>query len=444
MSSTGSISSEASIARSADKDDTSDSSLHLPDTEPTDDKEHVEGDESIADEAGRDEDASDKEQETSAAIDDAIASHNERTGLDEVSLEDSASSTTPQQLCLVADSILGSMFGVERAMLQLREYVKTENQDRKPIHQWARFEGYRGIDRAVANLDEAGAMFQDVHLPASFVKTYLSRATEMSLTVSKAAVFCMGAMNEQFTRYIEETSVSTDAEAKITEELRKLLKHGSKATYSVYAALDLLRNKLLIDESNQSRDIPIIEKLIAESEARLSASCESSWWTLAKVVLGAATSAVIALAAAHMYGTNGFSLALPADFNGTHYQVLSLVQRAQALTNLTGELYSIKIDDLAQHYKELELASESHGLRIDNLVEALGVPNEEGTYFSSMPKPGMGCTTRNDHSCVPEIMADANRQTEKLRSELEHMRKNMHRMDIRLMKRLDKVDKRSL
>jgi len=336
------------------------------------------------------------------------------------------------------------MSGVETAMLQLHEYVKTENQDRKPIHQWARFEGYRGIDRAVANLDEAGAKFDDVHLPASFVKTCLSRATEMSLTVSKAAVYCMGAMNEQFTRYIEETNVSIDAEAKITEELRKLLKHGSKATYSVYAALDLLRNKLHIDESSHSRDIPIIEKLIAESEARLSDSRESSWWTVAKVMLGAATSAVIALAAARMYGTNGFSLAIPTDSNGTHYQVLSLVQRAQALTDLTGELYSIKIDELAQHYKELELASESHGLRIDNLVEALGVPNEEGTYFSSTPEPGMGCKTRNDHSCVPEIMADANRQTEKLRSELEHMRKNMHRMDIRLMKRLDKVDKRGL
>lgn len=106
MSSTGSISSEASIARSADKDDTSDSSLHLPDTEPTDDKEQVEGDESIVDGAGRKEDASDKEQETSATIDDAIASHNERIGLDEVSLEGSASSVTVTihcSACVVSD-----------------------------------------------------------------------------------------------------------------------------------------------------------------------------------------------------------------------------------------------------------------------------------------------------------------------------------------------------
>ncbi|KAI4956018.1 hypothetical protein J4E91_000228 [Alternaria rosae] len=444
MSSTRSISSEASIARSADKDDTSDSSLQLHDTKAADGNEQAAIDESMADGAGCEKNASEKEQETVVTVDDAIAAHNERINLDEVSLRNSALSVTAQQLCLVADSILCSMSEVETAMLQLCEYVKTENQDRKPIHLWARFEGYRGIDPAVANLDEAGANFDDVHLPASFVKTYLSRATEMSLTVSKVAVFCMGAMNEQFTHYIEETSVSIDAEAKITEELRKLLKHGSKATYSVYAALDLLRNKLHIDESSHSREISIIEKLIAESEARLSPSRESPWWNVVKVVLGVATSAAIALAAAHMHGTSGSSLALPADPNGMHSQVLSLVQRAQALTNLTGELYSIKLDELDQRYKELELASESHGLRIDNLVEALGVPNEEGTYILSMPKPAMGCTTRNDHSCVPEAVADANRQTEKLRSELKHMRKNMHRMDIRLMKRLDKVDKRGL
>ena len=106
MSSTGSISSEASITRSADKDDTSDSSLQRPDTEPTDDKEQVEGDESIVDGAGRKEDASDKGQETSATIDDAIASHNERISLDEVSLEGSASSVTVTihcSACVVPD-----------------------------------------------------------------------------------------------------------------------------------------------------------------------------------------------------------------------------------------------------------------------------------------------------------------------------------------------------
>jgi len=101
MSSTSSISSEASIARSADKDDTSDSSLHLPDTEPIDEKEQVEGDESIADGTGREEDASDKEQETSATIHDAIASPNERIGLEEVSLDGSASSVTVNIHCSV-------------------------------------------------------------------------------------------------------------------------------------------------------------------------------------------------------------------------------------------------------------------------------------------------------------------------------------------------------
>jgi hypothetical protein len=336
------------------------------------------------------------------------------------------------------------MSEVETALIKLHEYAKAQNKEQKPIHQWAKFDGYRGVDRAVANLDGAVAKLEEVHLPTTFVKTYLTRARQISLNVSKAAVFCMGVMNEQFTSYIEETEVPANVVALITEEVRKLLKYGSKATYSVYAALDLLQNSLHIDESRCSRDVSVIKELIAESEARLSAPRKSPLWSVAKVMLGAATSAVFALVAAHMYSTNGFDLALQRDPNSMHSQVLSLVQRAQAVTNLTGEIYSIKLGELDQRYKELEAASESHGLRIDNLVEALGVPNEYGTYFSSTPKsdtpPEMDCQINNGHSYIQETIAEANRQTDQLRTELEHMRKNMHRMDIRLMKRLDKVD----
>lgn len=99
MSSTCSISSEASIARSAGKDDTSDSSLQLHDTKAADGNGQAAVDESMADGAGCEKNASEKEQETVVTVDDAIAAHNKRLNLDEVSPRDSALSVTVSNHC---------------------------------------------------------------------------------------------------------------------------------------------------------------------------------------------------------------------------------------------------------------------------------------------------------------------------------------------------------
>lgn len=337
-------------------------------------------------------------------------------------------------------------------MIHLHEYIKAQNEDKKPLYQWARFDGYRVVSRALTRLDRAVAKFEKVRLPVAFVKTYLSRATQISLTVSQAAVFSMGVMGEKAASCIDEIEESTlsaegkvNAQAVITEELKKLLKHCAKATDRVYTTLDLLRNSLHIDKSNDDADISMLKVLVAESQARLNTPRKSWFCSGARIILGAATSAVIALTVAHLYNTGGFELAHQTNPNSMHSQVISLVQRAQAVTNLTGEIYSIKLEDLGQRYKELEAASESHGLRIDNLVEALGVPNEDGTYFSSKAKadvpPEIDCRVENGYPCFLKASAEADSQVERLRRELELMRKNIHRMDIRLMKRLDKVDR---
>jgi len=161
--------------------------------------------------------------------------------------------------------------------------------------------------------------------------------------------------------------------------------------------------------------------------------------------LGAATSAAIGLTAARLYGSRGFDLESLNPSSNVHNQVMNLVHRAQAVTNLTGEVYSIKLEDLDQRYKDLADASESHGLRIDNLVEALGAPNEQGTYFSAAypnPRAKTECQVPEDtRAYIQKLSADADRQLERLHHEMELMRKNVHRMDIRLTKRLDKVDR---
>jgi hypothetical protein len=345
------------------------------------------------------------------------------------------------------------MAEVEEAMMHFEQYIRVQNDNNKPLYQWVKFDGYRSITRAIKDLDDTVAKFEPVALPIAHVKMYLSRATQYSLSVSRIAVFAMGVMSDKSALCINEIEESllsdegkVNAQRLITIELKKLLKHCAKATDRVYAALDLLRKTLLIDELHKNPDISVIKKL-AESEPRLSPPRKSWLWTATGITLGAMASAAIGLAGAHLYGPGGFDLALTTNPDGMHAQVLDLVHRAQAITNLTGEIYSVKLEDLDQRYKELENASESHGLRIDNLVDTLSVLNDEGTYFSSTskPTPELNCDVPdNVRSNIRKISDDADRQLERLHSEMETMRKNMHRMDIRLTKRLDKVDRYGL
>ncbi|RYO23856.1 hypothetical protein AA0111_g9067 [Alternaria arborescens] len=385
-------------------------------------------------------DTPEKGPENSDMVNSAIATHKKRVDCADGKAKKSTSAVKAQRNC--ADGVLGSMSDIEKAMFQLYEYIKAHNDSKKPLYMWATFGGYSSVNVALLDLHDKAIEFEEAHrLPVTNARILLSRATQISLAVSQMAVFCMGVMGDKVTSCIdevEESDLSAEgkdkAKALITKELKKLLKTCAKATDQVYVALDLLRSSLHVEESSQNLDISIIKDLIAESTPR------KSWLrSVTDVVLKTVMGAAVSIAAVQFYSTSGFDLALQTNPFGTHSQVMSLVQRAQAVTNLTGEIYSIKLEDLDQRYKELEAASESHGLRIDSLVEALGVPNAEGTYYLSMPK-----SDREAPGGTQKISADADRQIQRLRSELAAMRKNIHRMDIRLMKRLDKVERHGL
>jgi len=342
---------------------------------------------------------------------------------------------------------------VEEAMVQFQQYIQSGKDGNKPLYKWSKFHGYHIISRTIADLDEATTKLEPVHLPRIQVKIYLSRATQISLAVSQIAVFAMGVMSDKSANCIDEiedsplsAEIKGSAQSLVTNELKKLLKHCARATDRVYAALDLLRKSLNIDESYQNPDVSLVKELVAEREARLRSSSTSWLWKAAGIMLGAATSAAIGLTAARVHGVGSFGLeSVYPSSSSVHTQVMNLIHRAQAVTNLTGEVYTIKLEDLVQRYKDLADASESHGLRIDNLVEALGVPNEQGTYFSpphSNSTPKIDCQVPDDvRAYVQKLSADADRQLERLHSEMELMRKNIHRMDIRLTKRLNKVDR---
>jgi hypothetical protein len=121
-----------------------------------------------------------------------------------------------------------------------------------------------------------------------------------------------------------------------------------------------------------------------------------------------------------------------------YHQVLDLVQRTHALTNFTGDIYNTKIQDMDQRYNDLAALSESHGIRIDNIVDGLGPPNSEGTYYHSTSQTdGATCEQR-----IQKIFQQLSLQSKRQQEDLATMRKDMHRMDIRLTEGVKKSQKK--
>jgi hypothetical protein len=204
--------------------------------------------------------------------------------------------------------------------------------------------------------------------------------------------------------------------------VKKVLEHSTLATKSVWAATDLLQG---LEKSST-------EKLVLQKRV---ARC------LATTALTAGFSAAIGILAAnlHLFAPATHDLALKGAHGDSVYsQVLDLVQRTQDVTNLTSEIYTVKLQDLGQRYEDLTAVAESHGLRIDNLVDALGPTNEEGNYYLSTSKEDES-PSEDIGDRLYKISDDSQRQMRRLHEEMELMRKNMHRLDLRLTRRLDRI-----
>jgi uncharacterized protein YsxB (DUF464 family) len=203
----------------------------------------------------------------------------------------------------------------------------------------------------------------------------------------------------------------------IMEELQKLMKYSFRAAGQVWLATDVLRS----------------------FEQRRTQYKDWAWFVTATVVV-AVIAATVSIVTVHLYGLAGFNLVPKSNSEGIHTQVVDLVQRTQAVTNLTSELYMIKLQDIDRRYDDLAALSESHGLRIDNLVEALGPPNEEGTYYFSMPKTDSR-SCKDLQSLIQKASDETKRQQQRYQAEIKLMRKNMHRMDIRFTSAINKKRK---
>lgn len=318
---------------------------------------------------------------------------------------------------------------VDKKMRHFRAYIQTLKESDKPLYQWEKYTEYRAIYDAVYGLNRALSGFTPVPMPGKVIDECRAQAMAHSTSVSKAAAFALRVMSEKtaaFTNEMESSTLSDEAKANatahITAEVQKVLEHCTKAAGCVWAATDLLQK---LEKEDTPKPTP-----------------RDGWvWSLAKVLLTTGFSAAIGIEAAnhHLYGPTALDITYQIpNRTGLYNQIIDLVQQSQANTNLTSEIYAIKLQELYQRHDTLAELAESHGLRIDNLVDALGPTNTEGVYYTSAPQAEEG-TGKGVDQRVLKALGDQQRQLQRQQNEMEQMRKNMNRMDVRLTKRVDKV-----
>jgi hypothetical protein len=316
-----------------------------------------------------------------------------------------------------SNDIVSCLAAVDKHMCDFQRFIEND----KPRYQFSNYTEYATLGAAVSKLEEAITRFQSSRLPQESLAVGVTRATSSSTSISKAAQSVLAALKDKTNNHMEEMEKSTlDEEAKIsanvaiTNEVQTLLKQTTRVVEHVWRATDLLR------------------------EYRQKRTQYKYWaWSATGTVMTATIAAVVGVIVAHLYGPAGMDLVSMSGSTPSMYShILGLVERTQAVTNLRGEIYTMKLQNLEQRYNDLASLSESSGLRIDNLVDSLGPPNDHGTYYNSTKDDHKVCESR-----IRTIFDSLNRQLHRQHEEMEALRKNMNRMDIRLTRSIEKVRK---
>ncbi|KAL5117704.1 hypothetical protein ACEQ8H_004452 [Pleosporales sp. CAS-2024a] len=333
----------------------------------------------------------------------------------------SRNATAPQHG--IVDNVVRCLEDVSEQMNRFDAYITSQKESSKPLYHWERYGEYPALRREVTKLQKAMATFQPGLLSPEDLAANVSRAIHCSTFVSNTTVRALGIMHAMTTEYMddmESSTLSEDAEARannlITKEVQEVLKHCTLAAEQVWRATDLLRGRT--------------EKRALVPE----------WsWSAAATAMTALIAAVVAIFATHLYGTPGACVGAAGGRNPNMYHAaLDLIERNQALTNLTSSMYSMKLQDMEQRYVDLATTSASYGMRIDNIVEGLGPPNTEGKYYPT--------TQENDNPCwekrFTQVSQDLALQLKRQKEAMQLMRKDMLRMDIRLTSDVDKLKKK--
>jgi hypothetical protein len=267
----------------------------------------------------------------------------------------------------------------------------------------------------------------------------LSKARRISISVSNIAVFAMGVMNKRTAAYVEGhsswLSLLTDDNAKhvVTSELANVLRYSTSATNSVWSAMDSLAK--LVEPQPIT---PPARGVKSSLKTKLRNGIRDWPQSLSLILL----IAILALLATSFVNPPDHLQQACARSNDLHRIVADGNANLYNLLKAQGEQFELnklvfdhKIDSIRNQTILVAEQAQANGVRIDNIWEALGPPNADGTYYMSGSAIDVKKQLRDMNKRVEE-------RVQQLKKDIALTRKEWLRADVRLTARLDRVERR--
>ncbi|KAF9735448.1 hypothetical protein PMIN04_009476 [Paraphaeosphaeria minitans] len=322
-------------------------------------------------------------------------------------------------------ALIVSMAVLESEMSAFNVYVITQHMHGKPLNMWPKYEQYSGLSAASRELEDIVTHIKKLAQCAGFsskccIDMYTFQAREISIKVSNIIATIMKTMSDK-TKQIEaeagtDAHKSTEQDAAIVtimSELAEVIKHLTAAAESTWTALNLL-------ETMAAKSSPQQANKFAKMHAYLPWVC-------------CAITAILALSTFFNARDNAFQSPDLDSMRSSIAEMQSLCGLVNKNLDIAAYIRNGTLARVDQRLLALEHAWRDNDERLDNVWEALGPPNAEGTYFSrDMGAPdGQRIDSRVLKARMDKLEADA----------LEFKRR-VQRAEVRTTSRLNKLDRK--
>ncbi|KAF2440739.1 hypothetical protein P171DRAFT_106936 [Karstenula rhodostoma CBS 690.94] len=321
-------------------------------------------------------------------------------------------------------ALIVCMAALETEMSTFNVYVVTQHMHDKPLNMWPKYDQYPGLAAASKELEDTvkpvKMLVQSASLSKYCIDMYTFQAREISIKVSNTIATVMKTMSDK-TKDIEteaglDSHASTDQDAALATimfELAEVIKHLTPAAESTWAALNLL------------------EAIAAKSSLR-----QANKFTKIQAYLPwacCAFTAILASVAVFNGNHNAFQLPGRNDMASSIAEMQSVCGLVNKNLDFAAQIRNATLAEFNQRLLAIEHAWQSNDERIDNVWEALGPPNAQGTYFTrdTGPDDGRAIDTRALKARMEKLEADA----------LE-LKRQVQRAEVRTTSRLNKLERK--
>jgi hypothetical protein len=352
---------------------------------------------------------------------------------------DDAELESPEPL----EAVVTAVTHVEIEMGSLRTWLETHDKVDKPLLEWPNYTRYTKLHSATAALDRAVNGLHSTSHPKAETHRLLVEVRDMSLSTSKATIYAMQVMSEkatEFARGVEDLSLPSPTEEIasniVTCQVGKVLEFSTEATRSVWLAVDVIQelHNTNITKRKESRVARSAKKnkdqikLLPEHGRAVKKWSLRDWITLGCMLCCILLTILQELRHPTVFtpsrGTPDCVLAqnLYADLS----QAYGLFQKSYEQSAILQQSQHDELINLGQKYDGLHGALEDRSQRIDNVWEALGPPNINGTYYSAEEPEIQKCDCDvNIDGKLQDLRAVLGQQVTRVEEDVAKLRENM-------------------